>query len=163
MTVGTVKTQGTELFLINPLDSDPAIVKLACPTGISGLGGPADQIENTCLDTLGDKTYVRGLGNPGQVNVPFNLIPRETSHQLLFDLKADGRTLPWMMCLSESDTDPTLDSDGIFEPPMDRTSFLFDAYISDVSIDVATNEIVRGTLTLQRSGEVTMIPFIPGS
>jgi hypothetical protein len=29
------------------------------------------------------------------------------------------------------------------------------AYIADVTIDVATNEIVRGTMVLQRSGAVT--------
>lgn len=161
MTTGTVKTQGTRLYLVNPLNAD-AIVKMACPTGINGLGGAADQIEDTCLDALTDKSYVRGLGNPGQVTVPFNLIPRDASHQLLFALKKDGRTLKWLECLSESQTAPgTLDSDGYPAAPGDCTSFAFDAYIADVNIDVATNEIVRGTLTLQRSGEVFPTWYTP--
>jgi hypothetical protein len=161
MTLGTIKTQGTELFLINPLTTDPSIVKFACPTGVTGLGGAKDQIEDTCLDATTDKTFVAGLGNPGQVSVPFNLIPRETSHQLLYTLKEAGTVLDWIACLSESATDPTLDSDFAFVAPNDRTSFAFEAYISDVNIDIATNEIVRGTLTLQRSGVVTPTWYTP--
>lgn len=163
MTVGVVKTQGTELFFVDTLTSSvAAIVKLACPTGITGLGGAADQIEDTCLDNLTDKTYQRGLGNPGQVSVPFNLIPRDVSHQLLFDLKDAGTVINFLACLSESSTDPTtVDSNDKIVAPNDRTSFSFDAYIADVNIDIATNEIVRGTLTLQRSGVVTPTWFTP--
>lgn len=163
MTTGVVKTQGTELFFVDTFSSSvAAIVKLACPTGITGLGGAADQIEDTCLDNLTDKTYQRGLGNPGQVSVPFNLIPRDASHQLLFDLKDAGTVINWLACLSESTTDPSsIDSDDKIVPPNDRTSFAFDAYIADVNIDIATNEIVRGTLTLQRSGVVTPTWYTP--
>lgn len=161
MTTGTVRTQGTELFFINPDAISPAVVKLVCPTGVQGLGGPRDQIESTCLDTTDDKTYVAGLGNPGQVSVPFNLIPRESSHQDLFTLKDAGTVLHWLACLSESATDPTMDTDHAFVPPNDRTSFAFDAFIKDVNIDVATNEIVRGTLTLQRSGAVVPTWYTP--
>jgi hypothetical protein len=162
MTIGTVRTQGTELFFVNPLGSDPVISKLACPTGITGLGGPADQIESTCLDTVGEKTFASGLKSPGQVSVPFNLIPRDTSHQDLFRLKETGDVLSWLAALSESTTDPTeIDSDDQIVPPTDRTSFGFQAYISDVNIDIATNEIVRGTLTLQRSGPVTPTWYTP--
>lgn len=161
MTVGTVKTQGTELFFVDSENPTTDIVKMACPTGIQGLGGPRDQIETTCLDTTGDKEFVAGLGNPGQVTVPFNLIPREGSHQQLFALKEAGTTLHWIECLSESQTDPTLDSDGAFVPPDDRSSFMFDGFIADVNIDAATNEIVRGTLIIQRSGSVVFTPYVP--
>lgn len=151
---GSVKTQGTELFLIDVLtSSDPSLVKMTCPTGITGLGGPADQIEDTCLDET-ERTFVRGLGNPGQVSVPFVLKPQEASHQLLFDLKEDGNNISWIVCLSDGTTDPTLDVDDTFDVPTDRTCFEFVAYVSDVNIDIATNEVVRGTLTLQRSGAV---------
>lgn len=162
MTTGTVKTQGTELYVIDTVTTtDPTLVKMSCPTGITGLGGPRDQIDSTCLDTEGDKTFEAGLGNPGQVSVPFNLIPRESSHQALFGLKADGSVLHWLVLLSESDTAPTLDTDGEFVKPTDRTTISFDAYVSDVNIDIATNEIVKGTLTLQRSGAVTFVGYEP--
>ena len=155
--MSTVKTQGTKLYFVDTLTSSVgAIVELACPTGITGLGGAADQIETTCLSATVDRTYTRGLGNPGQVSVPFNLIPTNVSHQLLFDLKEAGTTVSWLACLSDGTTAPsTLDSNDRIVAPAGRTSFAFDAYIADVNIDIATNEIVRGTLTLQRSGQVT--------
>lgn len=162
MTVGTVKTQGTELYFVDSsTTSDTDMVKLACPTGISGLGGARDQVEITCLSTTGDKEYSAGLGSPGQVSVPFNLIPRDHSHQILFDLKESGETLKWLACLSEGTTAPTVDDDGLFIPPSGRSSIAFDAYIADVNIDIATNEIVRGTLTLQRSGSVVPHFYVP--
>ena len=155
--MATVKTQGTKLYFVDTLTSSVgAIVELACPTGITGLGGAADQIETTCLGATTDRTYTRGLGNPGQVSVPFNLIPTDASHQLLFDMKDAGTVTNWLACLSDGATAPSsLDSNDRINPPSGRTSFGFDAYIADVSIDIATNEIVRGTLTLQRSGAVT--------
>lgn len=162
MTTGTVRTQGTELFFVDTVSSSVAVlIKLSCPTGVTGLGGAADQIEDTCLDNVTDKTYVRGLGNPGVVTVPFNLIPRETSHQLLFSLKDDGSVLNWIACLSESATDPTLNTDDTIIAPATRSSFKFAGYISDVNIDIANNEIVRGTLTIQRSGAVTFFGYEP--
>lgn len=155
MTVGTVRSQGSELFFIDMLtDSNTRLVKLACPTGISGLGGAADQIEDTCLDTVGDRTYKRGLGTPGQVSVPFNFIPTDTGHQLLLDLKDSGDTIPWMISLSDGTADPTIADDHTLVAPASRSSIGFSAYIADVNIDIATNEIVRGTLTLQRSGSI---------
>ena len=155
MTIGVLKTQGTELFFIDTLSSAiGAIVKLGCPTGITGLGGAADQIEVTCLDTTDDKEYRRGLGNPGQVSVPFNFIPSDSSHQVLFDLKNAGTVTEWLIGFSDATTDPTLDTNDDFVVPASRTCAQFTAYIADVNIDVATNEIVRGTLTLQRSGVV---------
>lgn len=162
MTTGTVRTQGTHLFFIqSESESDPVITKLVCPTGVSGLGGAKDQTETTCLDTTGDKEYVAGLGNPGQISVPFNLIPRDLSHQVLFTLKEKGTVLKWLACLSESTSVPTMDTGEEFVVPTDRTSFAFDAYISDVSIDIATNDIVKGTLTLQRSGSVAPHWYVP--
>lgn len=163
MTTGTIRTQGTELFVIDTITvpNDPAIVKMSCPTGVQGLGGARDQLEDTCLDTTGDKTYQAGLGNPGQVSVPFNLIPRDDGHQALFAWKSDGSVMRWMVCLSEGTTAPTLDTDDTFIAPTDRTTIEFSGFVSDVNIDIATNEIVRGTLTIQRSGDVVFAGYTP--
>lgn len=152
----SIKTQGTHLYFIDTVSSsDPAVVKLHCPTGITGLGGPSTQIDTTCLDDF-DRTFAKGLGNPGEVSVPFNFDPQEVSHQMLFDLKEDGRNLAWYMGLSDGTAAPTLDTNDAFVIPTSRSGFQFEAYVSDVNIDVATDEIVRGTLTLQRSGAVVM-------
>ena len=151
----SVKTQGTKLWFINTATSSTNdFVELACPTGISGLGGAADQIDVTCLNATEDRTFVRGLGNPGQVSVPFVLDPSAASHQELFDLKSSGANISWLIGLSDGTASPTVTADA-FVVPSARTCFGFSAFISDVTIDIATNEVVRGTLTLQRSGVVT--------
>ncbi len=159
MTTGTLRTQGSELFFVEYLSaSDPVVQKLSCPTGISGLGGPADQLDDTCLDST-ERTFKRGLGNPGPVTVPFNFIPSALSHQLLFSLQEAGTVLKWLIAFSDGTAIPIVaDSDGYPAAPLSplRTSIAFDGYISDVNIDISTNEIVRGTLIVQRSG-----PLIP--
>lgn len=153
----SVKTQGTHLFLIAAIGSDPAeIFKFECPTGITGLGGARDQIDDTCLDETQDRTFAAGLGNPGQVSIPFVYKPTAESHQILFDLKEAAERLQWLVGLSDGVAAPTLLS-GAFVQPTDRSGFEFTAYIADINIDIATNEVVRGTLTLQRSGAV--VPF----
>jgi len=153
-----IKSQGTHLFYVTPGDT-PAIVKLHCPTGVSGLGGAADQIDTTCLDETDDRTYTRGLGSPGQVTVPVNFDPQEVSHQDIFDLKAGGATLQWVVGLSDGTAAPTL-TEGALVPATGRTNILFNAYVSDFALDIAGNDIVKGTLTLQRSGAVTLIPKV---
>ncbi|MFI3487940.1 phage tail tube protein, partial [Klebsiella pneumoniae] len=87
---------------------------------------------------------------------PFNFIPRSGSHQILFDLKDSREVLPWLIGLSDGTTVPTLDTEDELVPPASptRTSIAFRGYVSDLNIDIATNEIVRGTLTIQRSGGV---------
>jgi hypothetical protein len=148
----SVKTQGTELYFVD----SAAVLKLTCPTGITGLGGSRDQIETTCLDNLDDKTYASGLGNPGQVSVPFVFKPTEASQQALFDLHDSGDVTEWLIGFSDGTTAPTLVS-GELSIGTTRTSAKFDGFVADVNIDVATNEIVRGTMTIQRSGNVSWV------
>jgi hypothetical protein len=157
---GEARTQGSHLYFVDRTGT-PTLVKLACPTGMTGLtAGAADQIEDTCLDETDARTYVGGLNAPAAVSVPFNLKPKDTGHQLLFTLRDTRAVLDWIALLSETATAPTLAAGptppaGTIVPPVDRTSFTFKGYISEVAIDVATNEIVRGTITIQRSGPAT--------
>lgn len=145
----SVKTQGTNLFFID----NSAVVTMQCPTGITGLGGTRDQIETTCLNATDDKSYVSGLGNPGQVSIPFVFDPTASSHKKLLDLHDTGAVTQWAIGLSDGTAVPTLVS-GDFSFASTRTYAEFDAFVADIAIDIATNEVVRGTLTLQRSGSV---------
>jgi hypothetical protein len=144
-----IKTQGTNLFFIN----GSTVETLTCPTGITGLGGARDQIETTCLENTGDKTYVAGLGNPGEVSVPFVFDPTALDQRVLIGLKDTGADVEWLIGFSDGTTIPTVAS-GELVLATTRTGARFKAFVADVNIDVATNEIVRGTLTLQRSGLV---------
>lgn len=144
-----IKTQGTNLYFI----SSAAVKTLTCPTGITGLGGARDQIETTCLENTDDKTYLSGLGNPGQVSVPFVFDPSAADQKLLYALHDTGEIAKWMIGFSDGTAVPTIVS-GEMTMASTRSAAAFDAFVADVNIDVATNEIVRGTLTLQRSGNV---------
>ena len=145
----SIKTQGTNLYFI----SSGQVKTMTCPTGITGLGGTRDQIETTCLNATDDKSYVSGLGNPGQISVPFVFEPAALDQQLLLALHDTGDITDWMIGLSDGTATPTVVS-GQLAMASTRTSASFDAFVADIAIDIATNEVVRGTLTLQRSGSV---------
>jgi hypothetical protein len=158
MTIGTLKTQGTELFFTNPLTSAADIMKVACPTGITGLGGAADQLDDTCLDST-ERTFKQGLRTPGQVTIPVNFIPSSASHQALLAMQQSGQNVSWMIAMSDGVTDPTVvNSAGLIVPPANRTSIRFDGYVADFNIDIATNAIVTATVIVQRSGSILMTP-----
>lgn len=149
---GELKTQGTKLYFIDPSGE---LATMSCPTGITGLGGAKGQIPSTCLDDTEDEQFLAGLGVPGQVNVPFVFKPGETNQRDLIALKASGDTTRWMIGFSDGVGLPTHDSNGTFTtPPVDRTSAEFTAYVADITFDLASNDIVRGTMLLQRSGSV---------
>ena len=157
MTVGTLGTKGTRMYFADPASastSDPdgvVIFKVACPTAIQGLGGAGDQINITCLDST-EMEYRRGMLNPGQITVPINFIARSASHQALLDLRESGTTISWMIVFSDQLSGPTtVDSDDRLVSPGD-TSVEFLGYVADLNLDIGLNEIVRGTVTLQRSG-----------
>lgn len=145
----SIKTQGTELFFIDP--NTNLVVKLACPTGVTGFGGPSDQIDTTCLDAT-TRSFEQGLKTPSPVNVPYNFDPAQTSHQDLNDLYEAGTSLDWMLCLSDGTAAPTADTDGEFVALSSRSNVVFSGYIADLTVDLATNEVVRGTMIIQPSG-----------
>ena len=152
-----LKTQGTHLYFVKPGTPTGTAVKVTCPTGISGLGGAADQIDVTCLDATDDRTYVRGLGNPGQVTVPFVLKAGDVSHADLVALKEAGTSVEWMVCMSDATTAPVVTvSTNTFTALTTRSNIEFTGYVADLTLDGATNEVWRGTMTIQRSGAWTI-------
>lgn len=149
MTTGVIKTKGTRIYFAV---SESEIHKVACPTGVSGLGGPASQIPIGCLDSE-EEEYEQGVRDPSQIPIPINLIPRSASHQAIVDLESSGETVPWMIVLSNQAGDPVaLDSDGLHLVSPGPTTVKFRAYVADFEITAERNEVVRATLTLQRSG-----------
>lgn len=149
-----IKSQGTHLYFVDKVTNSktPALVKMDCPTGISGVGsGAKQQINTTCLDETEAETYVAGLATPSTLSVPYHLNPQESSHQVLNKLKANGENTTWMICLSDGKGVPTLSGEDI-TAATDRTCIKFTAYVSENSIEIATNDVVKGTVSLQRSG-----------
>lgn len=153
------ETKGSHLYFVdNVTTTDPTVTKLTCPTGITGVGGGTkDTIDTTCLDVTGAfRTNIGGFADTAEVSVPFILYKGDGSHTALFTMRDANTLVNWMACLSDSTAAPALDSDDSLTPPSDRTTFSFDATVSNVTIDMVTNEVVRGTLTLKPSGTTTL-------
>ena len=146
-----IKSQGTDMYF-SP--GPGQVTRVVCATSISGLGGPRDQIDTSCLDNLTDRTFVGGLGNPGQVTVAFNMHKGEAAHEAVLALKESGEEVSWGIYSSGATTVPTADSSAVMQPVVDRVSAIFRGYVSDINLDVAGNDIWKGTITIQRSGSV---------
>ncbi len=155
---GKFQTQGTHLYFQDLSgSSDGQVLMVTCPTGIQGLnGGSADRIDATCLSNVsGFREYVGGMADPAEVTVDFILYKGDASHQALTALsKAPRPVVPFLLGLSDSDADATaVDTEGFLVPPGGRTAFGFKAYISNLTFDFSGNEVGRGTMTLQPTGE----------
>lgn len=152
------ETKGTHLYFADFIsNTDGVPTKLTCPTGLTGInGGTKDKIDTTCLDEVGAfRKFIGGFADAQEVSAPFILYKGDLSHQALLALQKSGDVINWMACLSDSAAAPTLDTDGKLVTPTDRTTFAFDGYVSNVTIDAATNEVIRGTLTIQPTGFTT--------
>lgn len=146
------ETKGTNLYFANP--PTPTVVKLTCPTGITGVnGGSKDKIDTTCLSETGAfRTFVGGFADASEVSVPFILYSKDASQADLFALQRSGAIIGWYVGLSDSAAAPTIGSGGDLISPAARTGFSFQGYVSNLTIDMATNEVVRGTLSIQVAG-----------
>lgn len=146
-----IKSHGTELYWASAATTATRAVAV---TSISGLGGAKDQIETTTLDDTSDKTYVAGLGNPGQVSIGFVVHSGESSHEDLLALKDAGTSVSWGIYGSESATAPTA-SGSAMQTVATRSSAIFSGYVSDINIDMSEGDVWKGTITIQRSGTVS--------
>lgn len=149
-------TKGTQLYLRIQNSNGYSMVQVGCPTGITGLGGAASQVDDTCLDDE-EMKYKPGMPNPGQMTVNLNFDPAVISHQELWDLFNSQEVVPWVVGWSDGkDIPPTVDMSGTITYPTTRTFTSFDGYIADLPLDFAINSLVKSTMQVQRSGPRTM-------
>lgn len=155
----SVLTQGTQVFFVDP--NDLSIVTVQCATALNPGGQPADQIEDTCLESF-VRTYKKGLRTPGQASLTVNADPQYESHIRLHELseESNDRTVKWAVGWSDGTAAPTADSNGDFVLPTTRTWFTFDGYVSDFPMDFAQNTVVVTAATIQRSGGSTWTPKV---
>ncbi len=153
----SVKTRGTQLYLRYFNSNGYNMVKIGCPTGITGLGGAASKVDDTCLDDLEMKSQP-GMPDPGQMTVNLNFDPSVISHQDLWDLFDDQTIAHWVIGWSDGkDIPPTVNnSTGVVTYPTTRTFTDFDGYIADLPLDFALNSLVKSAMQVQRNGPRVM-------
>lgn len=156
-----VKTQGTDLYVIDP--EDGSVITVGCPTSIDGIDTTLEQIETTCLNSPA-RTYEAGLATPGTATFGINIDPSDPSHVRLHELKSSGAALQWAVGWSESPgTPPTSEEDPItgeyvFETPTVRSWILFEGFMNSFPFSFAMNAVVQSNVGIQVSGEPQLIP-----
>lgn len=150
----SVKTQGTELFFIDPVGS--TVVKIGCPTTITGLTAGRDQIETTCLDSLA-REFVAGMATPGAAQFTIQFDPADESHVRLHELYVEGTSLDFALGWSDGTAAPTADVTA-FVLPSTRSWLVFEGFIQDLPFDFALNSVVTSNVSLQLSGFPNLVP-----
>lgn len=154
-----IKTQGTDLYCINP--ADDSIITVGCVTSIDGIDTSIDQIDTTCLADMA-RTYLAGLATPGAATFEINTDPGDSTHVLLHQLKTAGTSLKWAVGWSEAPlTVPTgVDTDGDFILPVTRSWIVFEGYMNSFPFGFAQNDVVKSSIGIQISGEPVLVPKI---
>ncbi|RCW73809.1 phage tail tube protein [Pseudorhodoferax soli] len=164
----TVKTQGTDLFGLDPRDN--SIIVVGCVTTIDGIDSSVEQIETTCLNSGKDRKYVSGMGSPGAASFGINIDPSDASHLKLYQLKQLGLTLKWAIGWGDGpmepdgtiDLPPTVVNDD-FDLPDGRSWLLFEGYMSSFPFSFNLNDVVKSAVGIQISGTQVLIPKASGT
>lgn len=157
-----IKTQGTQLYIIDPGSSaGPEVLVVECATSIDGVGGAREQIEVTCLEDIA-RQYEAGLVTPETVTVAINFDPRNASHVRLHELYREGVKFDMAIAWGDGTDAPTIGSDGSFDFPTTRTYIeALQTYVSNLPFNFALNSVVTSSVTFQLSGFPTLFAKEP--
>ena len=149
-------TRGTQIYVrLQNTSGGYDMMKVGCPTSLTGLGGAAAKIDDTCLDD-DEMEYSAGMPDPGPVAMPINFDQDLDSHRKLRALYRSQLKVTWVVGASDGkDIPPTVNGSGVITYPTTRTFFSFDGYVADFPIDFAVNQLQKSNMSVQRSGPVT--------
>jgi hypothetical protein len=150
----TMKTQGTDLYAIDPRDE--SLITVGCITSLDGIDSTIDQIETTCLNSA-ERTYVAGLGTPGTATFGLNIDTADANHLLLHEIKQLGLTLKWAVGMSDGTAAPTVDTAGDFNLPTSRSWITFEGFMNSFPFSFALNGVVASSVGIQVSGAQALI------
>src|SRR5690606_11060755 len=150
--VDFVRSQGTEIFFLPEPDATEAM-KMSCPTGVTKSGGARTMNELLGLDAE-DPEFISGARSATTWSIAFALVPTDTTPHGLCAPEVLVEPVPVLLRLSERPPPPPEPARPL-RPPTGRTSFAFQGCGTEVGIDLATNDVVPRTLTVQQSGPMT--------
>lgn len=153
-----IKTQGTDLFAIDP--EDGSLIEVGCVTSIDGIDTALDQIETTCLSSSA-RSYVAGLATPGTATFGINFDPSDPSHVRLHQLKKLGLSLNWVIGWSDGTAQPAPSTSGDFDfddLPSTRSWIKMEGFMNSFPFNFAQNSVVQSTVGIQVSGDPLVIP-----
>jgi len=151
-----IRTQRAQIYFVTAPTVATEIQQNAGFTGV--LAGARDQIDTTHLMS-DEREFEGGFNNPGPITIQLIWDTALASHAALNTLRASGARVPFMVCDSDGTTVPTVVSSA-FGAFATRTNHRFIGYVADIALDYALNEVVRATVTIQRSGPTTTTPRV---
>lgn len=153
------KTQGTQLFIIDPSPSaGPAVLTVECAISIDGISGSREQIEITCLEDIA-RAYEAGLITPGTMTVTIQSDSRNASHVRLHELYVAGDKFDAAIGWGNGTAIPGVGSDGSFDFDDTRDYIaMYQTYVSDFPFNFELNAVVTSAVTFQLSGLPTWFP-----
>lgn len=149
--MATLKTQGTEIYLLDDADTGNEVRKIGQITGFSGVGGQAGEIDVTDLDSLA-REFAAGLKDNGTISINVNWDPQDASHTTLDGLVGGAEKRFFIAC-SEASTQPTYSAG--YTLPTDRTTLDFNGVLLSFQLDAETDNVWRGSLSIRVSGAIT--------
>ncbi len=136
--MSVVEAQGATLS-IGPAVGSPAPVLIGQVVGMSGLrGGQATVIDVSNLASTRREKRM-GLPDEGQVTIDLQYDPNNAGQEDLEEAR-DGRLLREFV-ITLNDGSPA-------------TKFTFDAYVLTFGVDIAVDQVVTGSVTLEITGAV---------
>lgn len=151
-----VKTQGTQLFVLDPEATGGCeVLTIQCTTSLSGLGAAREQIETTCLEDS-SRSYEGGLATPGALTVTVNFDPNNPTHYRLYELWKSNINFKASIGFGPETNVPDVDSACEFDFPTARTYLSFEGYVSDLPLEIALNSVVTAAIPIQLSGDYTI-------
>ena len=136
MSENAIQAQGTILKLGSgsPLEYT-AIAEI---NSFSGPGGSVSVIDVTDLSSSA-KEKVSGLNDNGQLSFECNLIPSNTQHAALRTAKENGTKVSVKLIFTDTGA----------------TEWTFDAIVTGFSVSGAVDGVVKASVTLEISGDIT--------
>lgn len=153
---GELKTQGTQLYLLDNAVSPAEVVRITNLTTFDGLGGAASDIDITNFDSLA-REYLVGLVDNGTSSFGMNLDPQSAVHQRLLAIRGGDR-FAWAIGMSDGTAAPTIAAGDVFTLPTTRSWFTFTASVQEATIAFQTDDAVRVQGSLRVSGAITLTP-----
>lgn len=145
--MATLKTQGTEFYVLDSTDSGNEVTKIGQITSFDITDNDDPQITTTNFDSVRQE-FESGLPGELSSSIGFDFDPGGLGIEKLREARNSGTRLRIFVAGSESNTQPTF-SAGTFTLPTDRTTWdINTARITSFDLDASADDIWRGTTSL---------------
>jgi hypothetical protein len=148
-----IKTQGTEIWVLDTTQSPGVLLKLANITNFGDFGPQSDDIDSTNFDSTA-KEKLSGLPDNGDATLQLNVADLE-SHRWLWDNNGNSERFYFCVGYADATTDPTAPGGSAIVAPTARTADIFYASVKSFRQTVGMNDILRATAALSISGAIT--------